>query len=191
MTKVQYGANDSLLDGWINFRSERDGDITKPLAFPDNSVDFVMASHVLEHVSAKDGYRFFRECYRILKPDGVVRITVPDLDKVWRLCNASYLSLLKEGLKTWWPAIGWPLPPNDYILTDRDAVETLIFCHGHEMAYTEDLLITLMSTAGLDCESCEYGKSRHPELTAVDLHHIYIGLENCILESCIMEGVKK
>lgn len=190
MVAVQYGSNDNLLDGWINFRNETDGDITKPLAFEDNSVDRILLSHVLEHVHVQDGYRFLRETHRILKPGGVIRVIVPDLDKVWRLCNDSYRSLIKEGLKTWWPAIGRPAPAPDYVVTDRDAVETLLFCHGHEAAYTEELLITLMETAGFDCAPCDYGQSQHPEFAGVDLHHIYIGLENCRLESCVVEGTK-
>lgn len=190
MLKIQWGANEHILEGWTNFRNEHDGDIRKPLPFDNDSVDVALISHVLEHVSVKDGFSFLCEANRVLKRGGVIRVTVPDLDKVWRLCNDQYRALLKEGIKTWWPAIGKLAPPPDYIPSDRDAVWTLLNCHGHEAAFDEQLLATLMEAAGFDCEPCEYGKSRHPELSSVDFHHVYMGMENCILESCIVEGTK-
>ncbi len=185
--KVQFGHGGHLLDGWLNLE-QHEADITKPLAFKNDSVDFVMMSHVLEHVTPQQGYKFLLEAYRILKPSGVVRIIVPDIQKTWRLCDNRYLDLLKEGIKTWWPAANWKTPIDNP--TDRDAVETLIFCHGHQALYTKDLLVMLMFCAGFTAKVCEYGKSLHPELNDVDRHHLYMGLENCILESVIIEGTK-
>ncbi|MCP4315534.1 MAG: class I SAM-dependent methyltransferase [Hyphomicrobiales bacterium] len=42
---------------------------------PDESYDWIVANHVLEHV--EDDYAAMRELFRILKPAGVVQITVP------------------------------------------------------------------------------------------------------------------
>lgn len=51
-------------------------DLEKPLSFiPDNSVDRVSSSHLLEHVS--DLETLIREIYRILKPTGVHVAVVP------------------------------------------------------------------------------------------------------------------
>ncbi|MBW4360364.1 class I SAM-dependent methyltransferase [Flavobacterium taihuense] len=46
----------------------------------DNDVDVVYHSHVLEHFSKSDGFRFIEECYRVLNTNGIIRIAVPDLE---------------------------------------------------------------------------------------------------------------
>lgn len=48
----------------------------------DNSLDLVYHSHMLEHLSYEEGIRFIRDCYRALRPGGVMRVLVPDLE-VW------------------------------------------------------------------------------------------------------------
>lgn len=60
MKNIQFGSSSNLLDGWINLQ-EHDGDITKPLAFEDNSIDYVLIEHVVEHVTQKQAYLFFRK----------------------------------------------------------------------------------------------------------------------------------
>ncbi|MFA5000086.1 MAG: methyltransferase domain-containing protein [Patescibacteria group bacterium] len=67
--------------------------IKKRLPFPDNSLDFVYHSHILEHLRQNEAKKFIKECYRILKPEGLIRIAVPDLEK---LCE-EYLKNLKKG----------------------------------------------------------------------------------------------
>jgi SAM-dependent methyltransferase len=51
------------------------GDITKPLPFPDNSFDGILAKDILEHV--QEPWKLAAEMKRVLKKDGVVIATVP------------------------------------------------------------------------------------------------------------------
>tara|TARA_B100001063_G_scaffold183627_1_gene173239 strand:- start:308 stop:1234 length:927 start_codon:yes stop_codon:yes gene_type:complete len=44
----------------------------------DNSVDLIYCSHTLEHIDKKSSHRFLRECYRILKKGGVLRVALPN-----------------------------------------------------------------------------------------------------------------
>lgn len=50
------------------------------LPIEDNSVDLVYSSHCMEHIGDANALKTFREIYRILKPGGVFRISVPDID---------------------------------------------------------------------------------------------------------------
>lgn len=52
------------------------------IPFEDNSMDVIYHSHVLEHFSKEDGEKFISECYRVLKPNGIIRIAVPDLERI-------------------------------------------------------------------------------------------------------------
>ncbi|MBP5973257.1 methyltransferase domain-containing protein [Brasilonema sp. CT11] len=54
-------------------------DLRKKFPWEDNSVDVVYSSHTLEHLSKTEGQHFLKECHRVLKPNGIIRIIVPDL----------------------------------------------------------------------------------------------------------------
>ncbi|MFN9859156.1 MAG: class I SAM-dependent methyltransferase, partial [Pseudanabaena sp.] len=67
-------------------------DITKNLPYPDNYFDACYSSHVLEHLTKEESQQLLTECHRILKPQGVIRVVVPDLEAIVR----EYLRILEE-----------------------------------------------------------------------------------------------
>lgn len=69
--------------------------LLKGIPFNDKSFDLVYHSHVLEHFSKEDGEKFVSECLRVLKPGGVLRIVIPDLECIVK----EYLRTLEEGIK--------------------------------------------------------------------------------------------
>jgi len=46
--------------------------------FPDNSFDFIISSHVIEHVLIKDGKKFMEEIHRMLKKGGYAFVGTPN-----------------------------------------------------------------------------------------------------------------
>lgn len=70
--------------------------LTKRLPFSDNSYDVVYHSHVLEHFSKRGAPVFLKECMRVLKPGGIIRVVVPDLEQIAKL-YLSVLELAKRG----------------------------------------------------------------------------------------------
>ncbi len=105
---VQYGCGLSAPAGWLNFDASptlrlqrlpfgvgtllkhylsprfpenvRYGDIVHGLPIMGDSCDAVYCSHILEHLSLQDFSLALRETYRILKPGGIFRLVVPDLE---------------------------------------------------------------------------------------------------------------
>jgi SAM-dependent methyltransferase len=59
-------------------------DLRKGIPAPDDSVDVVYHSHVLEHIDRDIAPIFLRECLRVLRPGGILRVAVPDLEKYAR-----------------------------------------------------------------------------------------------------------
>ncbi len=57
-------------------------DVRYGLPYPDGSAEFINASHLIEHLSRDEARDFLKECRRILKPDGKLRIGTPDLKKL-------------------------------------------------------------------------------------------------------------
>jgi predicted SAM-dependent methyltransferase len=48
------------------------------LPFDTESVHAIFSSHMVEHLTYKEGLAFLKECRRVLRPDGAMRIIVPD-----------------------------------------------------------------------------------------------------------------
>ncbi len=48
----------------------------------DGSADAVYSSHMLEHLDRREAQAFLREARRVLRPGGVLRLAVPDLNRL-------------------------------------------------------------------------------------------------------------
>jgi SAM-dependent methyltransferase len=86
---------------WVNIDISPQGagvmkhDLRLGIPFAENQCDVVYCSAVIEHMRRPDGAAFLTECLRVLKPGGIIRIGVPDLEHTCRL----YLSKLAEALQ--------------------------------------------------------------------------------------------
>jgi SAM-dependent methyltransferase len=83
--KLNLGCGYNKLDGYINVDQDPNckpdvvADLEERLPFEDSSVDEIMLCHVLEHLgqTTKIYLNIWKEFYRILKDQGVIKITVP------------------------------------------------------------------------------------------------------------------
>jgi predicted SAM-dependent methyltransferase len=88
--KLNLGCGNRYSKFWINidFNSTTPEvmpcNLLEKLPFADNSIDVVYSSHFLEHFSKTEGERILAECFRILRPNGILRIVVPDLEYTCR-----------------------------------------------------------------------------------------------------------
>lgn len=81
--KLELGAGQNRgIPGWtyadMNEHCELTLDLSQPLPFPDNCVDMIYSSHLLEHFSFYDLVSFLNGCLRILKPGGIFSAAVPN-----------------------------------------------------------------------------------------------------------------
>jgi len=85
-------------EGWTIFNSQKKtehnliGDICDLSQFENESIEEVYASHILEHVRQKDVENVLSSIYRILKSDGKLYISVPDLDVLCHTMLSPYFS---------------------------------------------------------------------------------------------------
>src|SRR5208282_5837473 len=77
--------------GWVNvdvFKGPNVNclyDCRKSLPFPDESVRAIFSEHFFEHLDYTEEVPYFlRECHRVLKKGGVLRLIFPDAEKYLR-----------------------------------------------------------------------------------------------------------
>src|ERR1043165_2793625 len=104
MSKLPYlnlGCGTSFSKDWTNIdfvsgsEHVQAHNLLKGIPFSDNSFELVYHSHVLEHFPKTKAPEFIGECYRVLKPGGVIRIAIPDLEQIAR----NYVKYLDESLQ--------------------------------------------------------------------------------------------
>jgi predicted SAM-dependent methyltransferase len=171
MLKVQFGCGGNKLDGWQNHDIEVD--ITKPLPYDDNSVDFIFSEHVIEHVIPADAYRFFKECLRVLKPFGVMRVAFPDLFRILINRTTAFDEFHKN-------QFGF-----------KDGIESIICGHEHKAIWTEDTMAAVLGTIGYSkIKVASVNHSTHLELFGLERHGSVIGIENNVIETSVLEATK-
>lgn len=94
---LNIGCGASYHMAWINLDvaptdpNVLDVDINKGLPFHSGFADICYSSHVLEHLDKDGAKSLITDCFRVLKPGGVIRLAVPDLEAVVR----EYLRVLE------------------------------------------------------------------------------------------------
>lgn len=171
--KVNFGCGTNRITGWCNHDAEVN--IEQRLPYQDRTVDFILVEHCVEHVEYKKALEFFKECRRILKPGGVLRVIVPSIEQIMRDGTPDYFRFTQK-----WQGIG---------PTARGAMHAIIHAHGHQMAWTASGLECALFYSGFEkIVRCEPKMSQHPELRDVDGHWRVIGDKFNRIESLIMEA---
>ena len=86
LKKLNFGCGTRFAQGWTNIDFHGDGvnvmrvNLLAGFPFPDNYFDAVYSSHVLEHFTPQHGTFLIQESCRVLKPGGILRTVVPDLE---------------------------------------------------------------------------------------------------------------
>jgi predicted SAM-dependent methyltransferase len=143
--RLELGAGERRLDGWIsidyNPSADLHLDLSRPLPFTDDSVERIYSSHLLEHFSYPQPLiGLLGECFRTLKPGGAFEVAVPDGGSKIR----AYVNKQKilTGLNT------KNIDPQ-YQKSPMDQVAWYIFMYGeHHYLFDEENLMLVIESAG-------------------------------------------
>ncbi len=143
------------------FRRLRYLDLRQPLPYPNASLEGVFGCHVLEHLTSAEAEATLREAHRVLRPGGVVRIAVPDLDEVIAEYDPAEPEAFLDGL-----------------LQSRERTTSR---HRHWWLYNERSLRELLERTGFrDIQRRAYREGACPDVERIDSRP----------ESLFMEGVR-
>lgn len=192
--KLQLGTGTNAREGWFNTDLEPQLptiyllDVTKPFPIAGTSFDFIFAEHQIEHVSYPDGCFMLRECFRLLKPGGVLRIATPNLATLLGLyaehrseVQQKYIRFITDlflpGVKTYHPTF---------------VVNNAFHNWGHRFLYDEAVLKAAMAEAGfVELTRTVPGQSGVPQLRDLEMHGQFIGDEEMSsFETMVLEGTK-
>lgn len=84
------------IDGYTDTNVHYLADFTRRWPLPDDSLDGIFCEHVLEHFELEVGEHVLRECLRVLRPRGCIRVIVPDGEKIMRTYFEDASALLQN-----------------------------------------------------------------------------------------------
>jgi len=147
---MNIGGGKNILKNWLNVALGDHCDIhwnlqSKLLFCSDDVFDFIYSECCWEHLPYKISVQSLQECYRILKPGGVIRISIPDLDYIFKLYaegdDAGFGTVCK-------------------------LVNACFYGSGHQYMYNYHDLSSLLYEVGFgEVIREEYSKSKHSTLS--------------------------
>jgi predicted SAM-dependent methyltransferase len=170
--RVHLGAGDHRLEGWTNVdvlaspAVDVRADCARPLPFRDGAVAFIHCEDLLEHLDLAGGKTLLAECFRILRPGGVLRLLTPDLERlirsVYERRDPRHLRWCAERLSADGPC---------------EALNMHLRMNGeHRFVYDGPRLREILGALGFSVGRVRWNRSSHPELRFLDLRDFGLNL---------------
>ena len=142
------------------FRALRYLEVTKRFPYADGTFDYVYSSHLLEHLYPQQVIFCLGEMYRVLKKGSVVRLAVPDLDRMIASYDPQHLNKLLGS-----------------IFETKEKRDK----NKHHWHYNEISLAKLLNDSGFrDVYRCQFQQGRCADVALIDNRP----------ESLFMEAIK-
>lgn len=190
--KLQIGGGSRLLNGWLNTDITLAGgvfymDATAKFPFKDNVFEYIFTEHMIEHVGFDEGRAMLRECHRVLKPGGAIRVVTPDLARLAVIYNGDgppaaddYFTFFRQHFV-----------PEGQPATRAAIANSFVRSWGHQFIYDEETLRALLEGCGFTgMVRQRLGQSDHAELGGLEHESRYPpGLLD--YESVALEATKR
>lgn len=190
--KLHIGCQHHIITEWLNvdIRPSLSDvaylDATKTFPLPSDSFDCVFSEHMIEHINLEQGVHMLRECNRVLKPGGRIRLVTPDIALLQNLLmdpgradHAAYIEFSRRYFT------------NPIVFNEVVVVNNFFRDWGHQFIYNEATLGGLLQMAGFrDIVRVQVGVSQDPILNGLENHHLEITDRFNQMESLVMEAVK-
>lgn len=165
--RINLGSGHWKLTGWINvdvdFDSRPDvcANLAAELPFRNACADFMHSEDFIDQLDLGQAGQFLRECHRVLKPGGVIRVLTPDVEQLARM----YLNEPEALQALWRDHVGVPLVYG----TAAEILNTGMRFAGHTFLYDAGTFAALAADCGFRAERVTFQNSAQPELRGHDL----------------------
>ena len=164
-SKLHIGCGTNILAGWANIDLLGGTKViwwncTTRLPIKTGSVNFIYNEHFIEHINMNQGKELLSECYRVLKPGGVVRLSTPNLKKI---IDEYLLGDLSE-----WRNVKYSVNTGSQYTPCR-MVNDAMRLWGHEFVYDYEELTKLLKKIGFNTIiPVLWGESKYEELKGLE-----------------------
>ena len=188
--KLQIGCQNAIIEGWLNTdliprnRKVAYLDATKKFPIKDQTFDYIFSEHMIEHIPYKRAQFMLKECYRILKIGGRIRISTPNLEFI-----ASVYFNNSKDVMDYINFSGKYL--EDMPVSRTTIINNFFYNWGHCFIYDFNTLKDIIEEAGFShIICCKPGESQVEFFSGIERHQNHIGKFN-ELESMVLEGIKQ
>jgi len=192
--KLQIGGGWRRLDGWLNSDIELAPDIlfmdaTRPFPLRAGAFHYVFSEHMIEHVEYAGAQAMLRECRRVLRPGGVIRVVTPNLAVVAAICAPC-----RSGpQQSYYDFFVQHFIPDGQPATPAAVANAFFRSWGHRFIYDEPTLRLLLEEAGFtDVVRRRLGESDHAPLAGIEHEERYpaglLDFESIALEATRPRG---
>lgn len=160
--RLHWGCGARTPPGWVNSDLHPGdgvdiaGDILDGLPLEDGCMDYVVSHHALPELGIYQQVDALRELGRVLAPGGVLRLSLPDLDRA----IAAYLDGRSDHFLVW-----------DWDTLAGNFISHVLWYNLTRTPFTVDFATEVLTKAGFtDVRPVAYGQttSRHPEIVDLD-----------------------
>jgi len=193
--KLQIGAGSNILDGWLNTNSPKFSrkviflDATKQFPFDDSTFDYIFSEHQIEHLTYEEGLFMLRECLRVLKPGGKIRIATPSLEMLFGL-HVPVKSARQQYYIKW---VVDKFVPGVSTYREAFVINNAFYNYQHRFLYDQSTLQGALEEAGfVDVTPYPVGQSDDEILRGIEHHGSFIGDEEInSFETMVLEGKRQ
>jgi predicted SAM-dependent methyltransferase len=161
---LQIGSGPHVLEGWLNvdlfpqWPGVLHLDATKRFPIGSNQFDYIFSEHMIEHIPYPQGAYMLKECHRIMRTNGTIRISTPNLAFLIDLYKEEKSDLQKRYVDTVSADFG---PYSDEVFV----INNFVRAWGHQFIYDERTLAKSMEEAGFrNITRCRLNESEQPPL---------------------------
>jgi predicted SAM-dependent methyltransferase len=187
--KLHIGCGKHFIEGWLNsdfYPSSGNVmhlDATKTFPFADESFDYIYSEHMIEHIPYSDAVVMLRECFRVLKIGGTIRISTPDLRALIELHEPEPSGLHREYIDVHCGEFS-PYTSGVFVIND------FFRLWDHQFIYDDEILRSLLERSGFsEVREWDSGESSSDALKNLE-NDPRMPVGHLAFISFSMEGVK-
>lgn len=200
--KLHIGCGDNILEGWLNTDIEPTYgamfmDALQKFCLPNESMDYVFAEHLIEPFSFSQIANILTEAHRVMKPNGIIRLTFFSPDRILSMMKADVIDMQASAYIKWALKKFTKANSIQMLTPSVDVFRSVAYgIFARRMAnfksYDYALISELLKRCGFgNVRTCNVNESSHEPLRNIEHYKYYIPQTCYQFETLTVEAEKQ